>query len=94
MRSSEKEAVLPIRRIDGGAARLDFSRNCDELFGVDHNKQLAIRFTQAAKLLAQDDRPTQVILDEVGVEEDDIHRIVADHSHRNSRYDACNKSDV
>ena len=55
-----------------------FSRNCDELFGVDHNKQLAIRFTQAAKLLAQDDRPSQVILDEVGVEEDEIHRIVAD----------------
>ncbi len=55
-----------------------FSRDCDELFGIDHNKQLAIRFSQAAKLLAQDDRQTQVILDEVGVEEDDIHRIVAD----------------
>jgi len=56
-----------------------FSRACDELFGVDHNKQMAAHFTQAAKALAQDDRPNQTILDEMGIDEEDvIHQIVGD----------------
>ena len=55
-----------------------FRRNCDELFGVDHNKQMAAKFTQAAKTLARDDRPRQVILDEMGLDEDTIHEIVGD----------------
>ena len=55
-----------------------FGRGCDELFGVDHNKQMVANFTQAAKTLARDDRPNQVILDEMGIDDDLIHRIVGD----------------
>ena len=56
-----------------------FRRNCDELFGVDHNKQMASYFTQAAKTLAQDDRPNQLILDEMEIDEDDIIHTIVGH---------------
>ena len=55
-----------------------FRRSCDELFGVDHNKQMVANFTQAAKMLARDDRPNQTILDEMDIEDDLIHKIVGD----------------
>lgn len=55
-----------------------FRRGCDELFGVDHNKQMVANFTQAAKILARDDRANQLVLDEMGVDEDIIHNIVGD----------------
>ena len=55
-----------------------FRRSCDELFGLDHNKQMLANFTQAAKTLARDDRSNQVILDEMGIDEDSIHTIVGD----------------
>ena len=55
-----------------------FRRSCDELFGVDHNKQMVAKFTQAAKTLAHDDRSRQVILDEMGLDEDIIHTIVGE----------------
>ena len=55
-----------------------FRRSCDELFGVDHNKQMVAKFTQAARTLAQDDRPNEVILDELGIDDDLIHKIVGD----------------
>ena len=55
-----------------------FRRVSDELFGVDHNKQMVAKFTQAAKTLARDDRSRQVILDEMGLDEDIIHTIVGD----------------
>ena len=58
--------------------QVSFFRACDELFGVDHNKQMAANFTQAAKTLARDDRPNEVILDEMGIDEDIIHVIVGD----------------
>ena len=57
---------------------IHFRRSCDELFGVDHNKQMAANFTQAAKTLARDDRPNQVVLDELGIEDDLIYQIVSD----------------
>ena len=57
---------------------VSFGRNCDELFGVDHNKQMVANFTQAAKSLARDDRPRQLILDEMGVDDDLIYTIVSD----------------
>lgn len=57
---------------------VQFSRGSDELFGVDHNKQMVANFTQAAKTLARDDRANQLILDEMGIDEDIIHRIVGD----------------
>ena len=56
-----------------------FFRACDELFGVDHNKQMVSNFTQAAKTLARDDRSNEVILDEMGIDDEDIiHVIVGD----------------
>ena len=55
-----------------------FRRSCDDLFGVDHNKQMVANFTQAAKTLARDDRPNQVILDEFGIDDDTIYTIVGD----------------
>jgi len=57
---------------------VSFGRSCDELFGVDHNKQMVANFTQAAKTLARDDRSNTVILDEMGLDEDIIHTIVGD----------------
>ena len=32
---------------------VSFGRSCDELFGVDHNKQMVANFTQAARTLAR-----------------------------------------
>ena len=55
-----------------------FRRECDDLFGVDHNKQMVANFSQAAKTLARDDRANQVILDEMGIEGDIIYDIVGD----------------
>ena len=55
-----------------------FRRNSDELFGVDHSKQMAANFTQAAKIFAHDDRANQIILDEMGIDKDIIHEIVGD----------------
>ena len=55
-----------------------FRRSCDELFGVDHNKQMVANFTQAAKTLARDDRPNQEILDEMGIDDDLVYQIVGD----------------
>ena len=57
---------------------VSFRRSCDELFGVDHNKQMVANFTQAAKTLARDDRPRQIVLDEMGVDDDTVYTIVAD----------------
>ena len=82
-----REIVLEVAFLrEGGSAEnpqnrwwgceMQFGRNCDELFGLDHNKQMVANFTQAAKALAQDDRPTQVILDELGIDGDPIYDIV------------------
>lgn len=55
-----------------------FKRSCDELFGVDHNKQMVAHFTEAAKTLARDDRTIEDILDELDLDDDPIHRIVGE----------------
>ena len=57
---------------------VNFFRGCDDLFGVDHSKQMVANFTQAAKTLARDDRPTQTILDEIGLDSNVIYDIVGD----------------
>ena len=57
---------------------VSFWRGSDELFGLDHNKQMVANFTQAAKTLARDDRPNQTILDELGLDDDLIYEIVGD----------------
>lgn len=84
-----REIVLETAfRREGGSAEnpqnrwwgceVHFGRGCDELFGLDHNKQMVAHFTQAAKTLAQDDRPNQEIFDEMGIDEDPIYAIVGD----------------
>lgn len=55
---------------------VSFRRGSDEIFGLDHNKQMVANFTQAAKTLAGDDRPNPVILDELGLDDDIIYEIV------------------
>ena len=57
---------------------VSFGRNCDELFGVDHNKQMVANFTQAAKMFSHDDRTREKILDEMGIEPDLLHEIVGE----------------
>ena len=57
---------------------VSFRRGSDELFGLDHNKQMVANFTQAAKTLARDDRPNHRILDELGLDDDLIYEIVGD----------------
>lgn len=57
---------------------VSFRRGSDEVFGLDHNKQMVANFTQAAKTLGRDDRPNPVILDELGLDDDVIHEIVGD----------------
>ena len=57
---------------------VSFWRGSDEVFGLDHNKQMVANFTQAAKTLGRDDRPNQEILDELGLDDDVIHEIVGD----------------
>ena len=57
---------------------IQFFRACDDLFDLDHNKQMVANFTQAAKTLARDDRPNQEILDEMGIDDDTIYQIVGE----------------
>lgn len=85
----EREIVLEDAFLrEGGSAdnpqnrwwgcEVSFGRNCDELFGVDHNKQMVANFTQAAKMFSHDDRTREKILDEMGIEPDLLHEIVGE----------------
>ena len=56
---------------------VNFGRGLDELFGIDHNKQMVSHFSQAARDLSADDRPRQRVLDEMGMDDDKIYEIVA-----------------
>ena len=57
---------------------VSFGRDADELFGVDHNKQMVANFSQAARILGRDDRNTQLVLDEIGSDDELIYTIVGD----------------
>ena len=85
----EREIVLEDSFLrEGGSAEnpqnrwwgceVSFRRSSDELFGIDHNKQMVANFTQAAKTLARDDRHRQTVLDELGLDDDLIYEIVGD----------------
>ena len=56
-----------------------FDRGCDDLFGVDHNKQMVSQFSRAVKDLFDSDSSDTELLDELDIEEDDanIHNIVS-----------------
>ena len=58
---------------------VQFGRSCDEMFGVDHNKQMVANFTQVAKSLSRDDRSIQTIRDAMGIDDEDIiYQLVGD----------------
>ena len=57
---------------------VEFRRACDELFGVDHNKQMVAHFSQAARTLARDDRSNEEIMEELGLDDDFVHTLVGD----------------
>ena len=65
---------IPMNRWWGCEVR--FGSGCDDLFGVDHNKQVVVTFSNAAKELLNSEGDTQNVLE--GVENDDIYRIVDD----------------
>ena len=67
---------IPMNRWWGCEVR--FNRNCDDLFGIDHNKQMVVTFSNAAKELLNSEDDTSAILRDLGVEEDPIYEIVAD----------------
>ena len=57
---------------------VSFTSGCDDLFGLDHNKQMVSQFSRAATDLSSSDQSTQVALDDLEVGEDDVYRIAAD----------------
>lgn len=57
---------------------VSFGRDADELFGVDHNKQMVANFSLAARILGREDRNTQLVLDEIGSDDELIYTIVGD----------------
>ena len=67
---------IPMNRWWGCEVR--FNRSCDDLFGIDHNKQMVVTFSNAARELLNSEDDTSAILQELGVEDDPIYRIVAD----------------
>ena len=67
---------IPMNRWWGCEVR--FSSGCDDLFGVDHNKQVTVAFSNAARELLNSESDTSTVLRELGVEDDDLYRIVAD----------------
>lgn len=54
-----------------------FGSGCDDLFGVDHNKQMVSHFSRAIKDIESDGSSMQMTLDDLNVGEDDIYEIAA-----------------
>ena len=55
-----------------------FGSGCDDLFGVDHNKQMVSYFSRAVRDTAEGDgKSRQQTLDDLGVGENDVYSIVA-----------------
>ncbi|MCE2404529.1 MAG: hypothetical protein J4F43_05150, partial [Dehalococcoidia bacterium] len=55
-----------------------FNRGCDDLFGIDHNKQMVVTFSNAARELLNSEGDTSAILRNLGAEDDQLYNIVAD----------------
>jgi hypothetical protein len=69
----------PMNRWWGAEVR--FGKGLDDLFGVDHNKQMAAAITNAAKELINSDEPIDVFMDDEDVRDDPVYQIVA-HIHQ------------
>ena len=77
------------KRTDGGAARFVFEPGLDEAFGVDHNKQMATRISNAARALVNSrSRTDSGAIGELEIDEDDpaypMYQMVA-HIRRTTR---------
>ena len=68
--------ALPMNRWWG--CEVSFTSGCDDLFGLDHNKQMVSHFSRAARDLSSSDLDTQAVLDDLEVGEDYVYEIVAD----------------
>ena len=67
---------LPQNRWWGCEVR--FGSGCDNLFGVDHNKQMVAYFSRAVKDISESDRSSrQQTLDDLGVGENDVYTIAS-----------------
>ena len=67
---------IPMNRWWGCEVR--FNEGCDDLFGIDHNKQLVATFTNAAQELLSSDEDDTTVLDSLDMADDPIYQIVAD----------------
>ena len=56
---------------------VNFGSGCDDLFGVDHNKQMVSHFSRAVKDIEGDGRGMQLTLDNLAVGDDDIYKVAA-----------------
>ena len=63
---------------------VSFNGGADDLFGVDHNKQMAANFTDAARTLMNSDDNDRILLDEMADGEDIIYQVVV-HIRRTTR---------
>ena len=64
---------------------VSFSSGCDDLFGVDHNKQLVSHFASAMKYLDESDGETLQLVLDLGEDEDDVIYKVAGDIRNNTR---------
>ena len=64
---------------------VSFKRECDDLFGVDHNKQLVSHFASVMKYLDQNDDETLQMTMDLASGEDDIINEVAGHIRNTTR---------
>ena len=67
---------IPMNRWWGCEVR--FGSGCDDLFGIDHNKQMVVTFSNAAKELLNSEEDTSDLLRSLGEEDNPIYKIVAD----------------
>ena len=67
---------IPMNRWWGCEVR--FNEGCDDLFGIDHNKQLVATFTNAARELLNSEEDDTAVLSNLNMEDDPIYQIVAD----------------
>lgn len=67
---------IPMNRWWGCEIR--FNQGCDDLFGIDHNKQMVVALSNAARDLLNSEEPTDALYEELGVDNDPVYRIVGE----------------
>lgn len=67
---------IPMNRWWGCEIR--FKQGCDDLFGLDHNKQLAVALSNAARDILNSDENTDELYGELDVDDDPVYKIVGD----------------